>query len=64
MEGPFYQVFLTGSCTVKLKGNQLRFPLPKAPTLDWSIERTADLISPENDAQTEKKLHYTRTRRR
>ena len=25
---------------------KLFHPLPKAPTVDWSIERTADLISP------------------
>ena len=37
----------------------LRVPLPKAPTLDWSVERIADL----NDAQTEEKLHYTRIKR-
>ena len=42
-----YQVLLTSSCTMKLKGNWLldEFPLPKAPTLDWSIEGTAYLSS-------------------
>ena len=42
-----YQVLLTSSCTMKLKGDWLldEFPLPKALTLDWSIKETDDLSS-------------------
>ena len=40
-----YQVLLTSSCTVKLKGidSWINFHSQSAPALDWPIERTADL---------------------
>ena len=41
-----YQAFLTSSCATKLKGTDSWIPifhLKRASTLDWSIERPADL---------------------
>ena len=40
-----YQVLLTSSCTVKLKGTDswINFHSQRAPELDWPIGRNADL---------------------
>ena len=49
MEGPFYQVLLTSSCTTHEIEGKLTLgltPTSKGPKLDWSIERPDDLKLP------------------
>ena len=58
MEGPFYQILLTQSCPVKLKG----YWLPKTCKLDWSIKRPAELKLTLTMPK-QRKLHYTGMRR-